>query len=168
MTLSGQSQMTNDMKKTDWKTTAELIGIAAIVASLVFVGLQLKLSQDIAVAAQYHDRAALTVDYMNAQLESGDLAGWGAIGSVDPSSDESLENLGRWQLTGFGRLIMADNHYYQYQSGFLEDEAWEAQRRSLKNNLASPSSPIRRSYETFRDFFRDSFVELCDSLIAEA
>jgi hypothetical protein len=63
------------MKMTDWKTTAELTGIAAIVASLVFAGLQLKLSQDIAVAAQYHDRAALTVEYMNAQLESGDLVG---------------------------------------------------------------------------------------------
>ena len=30
------------MKKTDWKGTAELIGIAAIVASLVFVGLELR------------------------------------------------------------------------------------------------------------------------------
>ena len=155
------------MKMTDWKMTAELTGIAAIVASLVFAGLQLKLSQDIAVAAQYHDRAALTVEYVNAQLESGDLVGWGSIGRIDPSPEESLENLGRWQLTGFARLIMADNHFYQYQSGFLEDEAWEAQRRSLKDNLASPSSPIRRSYETFRDFFRDSFVELCDSLIDE-
>ena len=38
------------MKKTDWKDIAELIGIAAIVASLIFVGLQMKQDQQIAVA----------------------------------------------------------------------------------------------------------------------
>ena len=36
------------MKKTDWKDIAELIGIAAIVASLVFVGVQLRQEQLIA------------------------------------------------------------------------------------------------------------------------
>ena len=36
------------MKKTDWKSTAELIGIAAIVASLIFVGYQLR--QELAIA----------------------------------------------------------------------------------------------------------------------
>jgi hypothetical protein len=46
-----------NIKKSDWKDIAELIGIAAIVASLLFVGLQMKQSQEIAIAAQYHDRA---------------------------------------------------------------------------------------------------------------
>ena len=38
------------MKLTNWKDTAELIGIAAIVASLIFVGLQLKQDRDLAIA----------------------------------------------------------------------------------------------------------------------
>ena len=38
------------MKKEDWKGTAELIGIVAIVASLVFVGLELKQNRDVALA----------------------------------------------------------------------------------------------------------------------
>ena len=38
------------MTRTTWKETAELIGIAAIVVSLVFVGLQLKQSQDIVLS----------------------------------------------------------------------------------------------------------------------
>ena len=38
------------MKNTDWKATAELIGIAAIVASLVFVGMQMEQSQQLAFA----------------------------------------------------------------------------------------------------------------------
>jgi hypothetical protein len=39
------------MKSVDWKTYAELVGITAIVASLIFVGLQLRQEQAIAVAA---------------------------------------------------------------------------------------------------------------------
>ena len=38
------------MKRVDWKETAELIGIAALVASLVFVGLQMKQAEDIAMS----------------------------------------------------------------------------------------------------------------------
>ncbi len=51
------------MNTTNWKGTAELIGFTAIVASLIFVGLQLKQSQEIAIAAQYQERA-------NAEVES--------------------------------------------------------------------------------------------------
>jgi hypothetical protein len=38
------------MKKIDWKTLAELIGISAIVASLIFVGLQVRQDRQIAVS----------------------------------------------------------------------------------------------------------------------
>jgi hypothetical protein len=37
------------MNRTDWKGIAELVGIAAIVASLVFVGLQMRQDQTIAI-----------------------------------------------------------------------------------------------------------------------
>ena len=38
------------MRKTNWKDFAELIGIASIVASLIFVGLQMQQAEDIALA----------------------------------------------------------------------------------------------------------------------
>lgn len=38
------------MKTTSWKDIAELIGIAAIVASLIFVGLELQQNREIAIA----------------------------------------------------------------------------------------------------------------------
>lgn len=42
------------MKNANWKEFAELTGIVAIVASLLFVGLQLKQGHEIALATQYH------------------------------------------------------------------------------------------------------------------
>jgi hypothetical protein len=38
------------MKKTNWKVVAELVGIVAIVGSLLFVGIQLRQEQTIAFA----------------------------------------------------------------------------------------------------------------------
>ena len=38
------------MKKTDWKDIAELVGIAAIVCSLIFVGFQLQQSEQIGIS----------------------------------------------------------------------------------------------------------------------
>ena len=41
------------MKNTNWKDIAELSGIAAIVASLIFVGLQIQQDQEIAITDTY-------------------------------------------------------------------------------------------------------------------
>lgn len=53
----------------DWKGTAELIGIAAIVASLIFVGLQMRQDQEIAQAQAFVDAAAVITD-LNQYLEN--------------------------------------------------------------------------------------------------
>jgi hypothetical protein len=50
------------MKSVSWKTVAELTGITAIVASLVFVGFQIRQEQSIAVAQ-------LRAQHMDSQIE---------------------------------------------------------------------------------------------------
>jgi len=41
------------LKTASWKDIAELFGIAAIVASLIFVGLEMRQTREIATAAAY-------------------------------------------------------------------------------------------------------------------
>ena len=50
------------MKRTNWKDILELIGIAAIVASLLFVGLQMKQDQEIAQAQAIVDASAVVTE----------------------------------------------------------------------------------------------------------
>ena len=50
------------MKKTDWKQIAELVGIAAIVASLLFVGLQMQLDRRIAETQAYMESSATGIE----------------------------------------------------------------------------------------------------------
>ncbi len=51
------------MNGKNWKDTAELIGIAAIVASLIFVGFQMKQEQEIARAEALGGYIATSVDF---------------------------------------------------------------------------------------------------------
>jgi len=50
------------LKRSYWKDTAELIGIAAIVGSLIFVGLQIRQEQNVAVSQIYQTTLAAEVE----------------------------------------------------------------------------------------------------------
>jgi len=73
------------MKPTSWKDIAELLGIAAIVASLIFVGLELRQSQRIAYAEQ----------------EGSQISDFMAVDELISSSAELILKLNRGEeLTG--------------------------------------------------------------------
>jgi hypothetical protein len=58
------------MKKSDWKDTAELIGITAIVLSLVFVGVQLMLERDVSIVearSNLTDRVIYLTEVINTE-----------------------------------------------------------------------------------------------------
>ena len=68
------------MKLSGWKDTVELIGIAAIVASLVFVGLQMRQEQKIASSQVWSERNMLRADlasliYTHPQIWTNGLEG---------------------------------------------------------------------------------------------
>lgn len=162
------------MKQSNWKDIAELVGIAAIVASLVFVGLQMRQSQEIAIAAQYHNRAALAIEANNTQIESGDLRAWGLLSGKARDGDLAThfaelttEQWGRVFLFGMNTSLQMDNHYFQYQSGFMDEEVWQGHRAMLKVLLSNPNFPVSIALSTNRVSYRASFLELCDQLISE-
>jgi hypothetical protein len=156
------------LASTTWKEIAELLGIAAIVASLIFVGLQMKQSQEIAIAAQYHDRAALAVDAFNQQIDSGMLPLWGTFLDEKHYPTMSVEQRGHLYLWGTIYLTQADNHYFQYQSGFMEEEAWQAQYGTLKRVVRNPRSPVLPVLEKAQTQFRASFVVLINQIAKES
>jgi hypothetical protein len=139
------------------KEVAELIGMAAIVGSLIFVGLQLKQSQDIALATQYQARADATHALTLAHIEADYLVRVPALraGLSDEVSAADVNTyLWLW--------IQMDNHYYQYQAGFLSEETWQAQLRNTQGIYADCA--MRFVYEWRKNGLRRQFVELVESL----
>ena len=153
-----------------WRDTAELVGIASIVASLIFVGLQLKQTQDFAIASQYLDQASLMVEATNGRMQNEPLMrdyGRRLIATGEFPEEEPNDPLviaARVQSAG-NSLTILDNDHYQYVSGFQTDEAWRSNRQILKEILSSRFG--RFSYEQGKESERASFSTLCDEIIKE-
>jgi hypothetical protein len=65
---------------------------------------------------------------------------------------------------GVAYLTMADNHYFQYQSGFMDEESWQTQRQLLKMVLGTSASAPGYILHSNLHSFRPSFVELTNVL----
>jgi hypothetical protein len=161
------------MSNKNWRDHAELIGIAAIVASLVFVGLQLKQSQDIAIAAQYQQRYAVAMDYWIAKEQND----WyiQATGQNESNQhpeiasewpDATPDDVGRLLLIGHQVIKMFDNQHYQFESGFMTDEGWLAQKENFKSIVVEHW--FHHMMQEHKELFRPSFLEFCFQLSAEA
>jgi hypothetical protein len=134
------------MSARDWKGFAELIGIAAIVASLVFVGMELRQSQEIAIANQYQSRIELNLDFMSGESEQGFRISGEYFKQQVSDSDYPLEfksrilerdtiSLGRSVLATRRILFIFDNNHFQYQAGFVDEESWQAMRSRMIDTI---------------------------------
>ena len=153
----------------DW---LQVIGLFAVVASLAFVGLRMKQSQEIAIAAHYQERAAMAMEYWISREQSeyslrriGDreITRHGLpAGMVESAAPEEVGS----RIVGLHKtFLIFDNHHFQYNSGFLTEESWIKHRRSLQS-LVAASLP-QHFIEQHSDSFRSSFLELCEQLNEE-
>ena len=139
------------MNSSKWKSVAELVGISAIVASLMFVGLQLKQGHEIALANQYQARAEAYMEFALAGIE----ADWVIPPLRSRVGDEILArdiSAVIWHWTYF------DNNNFQYKSGFLTDESWRALLRSHREIYEA--CDFRFVYEWRKPSLRPSVVAL--------
>lgn len=140
------------MKFADLKEVAEIVGIAAIVASLLFVGLQLKQSHEIALATQFQARAEATQNLHLAGIEADWLP-------VRPLRDRISGEMSARDINVFLWLwIQYDNHYYQYQAGYLDESAWQAQLRNVRE--LHSFCDARFVYEWRKKGLRSEFIDL--------
>jgi hypothetical protein len=113
----------NSSKINDWM---QVVGIFALVASLIFVGLQMRQTQEIALSAAYQARIQTSVDMLTARAANQDaLAAY-----YGPQTDEDLERLApekRWagRLHAFILMLVYDNIHFQYEEGFISEEDWQ-------------------------------------------
>ncbi len=157
------------MKSVNWRALAEVVGIAAIVASLIFVGLQLRQSQDIALSELSASRHASRVELNNAITHHADIRARGNAGDELDNADsvifrslihsmhwaswESWRQNMRFSQTTPTALNVADFASFLYQNPGAR-KAWTTyiENRELHRLFLVPEE-----YE--RNMFADSVVE---------
>ena len=151
------------MKKVGLDTWIQLLGMLSVLAGLVFVGLEMQQSQNIALAAQQQSRMEVFVEAMNTFSETG------------VSYQAYLEQQGRnpeteTQTTNFTHQLwwIHENDFLQYRLGLIDESIWEAKLRAIEilyNSLNEESCILaKRIWETRRVMLDVNLVELVESL----
>ena len=135
----------------------EIIGIFGVIASLVFVGLEMRQSQKIALSAAYQARSDSSMVIRMAAVESETLqSANGKLREGKEFEDLSSEELSAVIDLMAGNMIYLENMHYQYVNGFISEEHWETNRAELRQLLGRNAGWRRRQIEYCR-FFRESF-----------
>ena len=142
-------------KLNDW---LQAVGLFGVIASLIFVGLQMKQTQEIALASTYNARASQTVDAMSGSLATPQFySGMAKIysglrGQLTAEEYVAIEQENAIYLTVY------ENNYFQYEMGFLPEGHWQKNLRELDCRLTEPffvalaeSWPARDKFRTVLD-----------------
>lgn len=120
----------------------EVIGIFGVIASLVFVGIQIRQDQEIAKASMYQARSEMLSQAMASAASNTEAiavlakASYGDAGTeifregieAPLTAEEYL--LGLFQIRSI--FALTDNSFHQYQQGFLPEDHWLAVRSTVK------------------------------------
>lgn len=166
------------MLRQNWKDVAELVGMAAIVASLIFVGYQLKQDRDIANAEAFQARAVASAESAR-DVAANENALRGIIRarfSVDPSepmpagivpeelSDVPAIELYAASLHQLSAIFIWDNSHFQYTHGFLPESHWQRVRATIEEGLRN--DPVTRfSLRNFSYLMRPEFRRELDLIV---
>jgi hypothetical protein len=142
------------LKREQIKDLFELIGIVAIIASLVFVGLEVRQSHEIARADVYQQRTFMEMQVnmssYTPQLLSSALETWRS-GHAEMTSEQIRALATFWTVW----VTLVENAHYQYQLGLLPEEEWQNQ---LELTLAQANRPcFNRWWSSSNSIWRESF-----------
>ena len=143
---------------------AQAFGFLGVIASLLFVGLEIKQSRDIAHAEIYQHRASMLLDKN--------------LGLVSPEQIEvTLSKIydGEAELTQFDAVVLDsvmerdfiyfENVHFQYQLGMISEEEWSSTRKLVQFGFLRPCAAPW--WERTKGLWRNSFVAEVDSLIPQ-
>lgn len=151
----------NSSKLSDW---VQIIGIFAVVLSLIFVGLQMRQTQEIAMATLYQMRSD-SAQALGAQMIDNEKAREVAVQSfTEGTQNLSPEDFMLLRITCESVLGHFENSHHLYTLDFLSDEQWAADRRQLSELMNTMCSGTWT--KATRDSLRASFADEIDDILA--
>lgn len=137
-----------------------ILGVAGVTASLIFVGLELRQSQRIALVSQIQERSYAASAEMNAFTEA-DLDWFSSKFRIAPESILTTEQkAARNSLNQSWFFYEAD--YFQYSQGLMTEPVWQAKLRAMEVNLKRCEYP--EIYELRSQLVEAGFKRILDSM----
>jgi len=150
----------------DWASIAEIIGAAAVVASLLYVGYEIQRNTKVSLAS---NRQAIA-------SRAQELALYSAATNIhrllfEPGGDDvELTETEQNYLTAYiGALLRTtEEAYLLYRDGMLEEEYWKTRASVMITALRSPNA--RQIFFKTRDagFYTSDFAAWATTALSEA
>jgi hypothetical protein len=148
----------------DW---LQIVGQFGVVASLIFVGLQMKQDQEIALSAAYQARTATLIEFLTT-LASDEVTRSALAKTTTGTGDLTPEErVAAIVIAMAGRELMQNSHY-QYSQGYLDEEHWQMVRRIIRQQLQNPVTRDGLLDASVRPSFRQVVEEIDREMRAEA
>ena len=153
------------MKKIELGQTLSVLANAGVIASLIFVGIQVQQGAAATRSATVLQLKDSWVQLNLATATSPELADAFHELKTQEWKDASYQT--RFHVAGFFRTLFHNwsNAYYQYRNGTLEQEWWAASLREAQENVKNPV--VRQVWSDWSYVYDESFRKLMDDLIAE-
>jgi len=144
----------------DW---LQITGLFGVIASLLFVGLEMQQSRQIAIADIYQQRTAMLIETHSIFLSAEPF--YDARNRF--SAGEELTDIDQSLLWNSWNPMMAywENNHFQFQLGLMPEEQWIASRNSMRGRANNPY--FLEWWEDQRSSWRESFAQAVDAVIEE-
>ena len=119
------------VKKINLDTWIQLIGMLSVVAGLIFVGIEMRQTQQVALAAQQQQRASALLDIIGSFSEADTPVSW--LDFVSENFDVSNQNnkaLG--ENAAYQLWMVYENDHLQYELGLMDEEIWLSKLAAMR------------------------------------
>ena len=147
------------MKKVSLDTRVQLLGMLSVLAGLLFVGLEMRQSQRIAIGAQQQTRAQMGMESAFHWSDNGmDTSVFFRANARDLTKEEISflrSDANVW-------WYVYESDFEQYELGLMEEEVWQAKLRGIESyyNLCV----ARDIYQDRSPMFSENFKEVVQSM----
>lgn len=150
------------MKKVSLDVWIQLIGMLSVVGSLIFVGLEMRLTQQIAQAGQQQERTATAISQVSSMNEAG--VDWQSIAFENNAAygnrfslPEIVQRNNIHQV-----LFMYESDFFQFSQGLMPQDVWDAKLRAL--TFWYNQCNMREIIESRIVFFAENLAEIIRTL----
>ena len=148
------------MNKINLDTWIQLLGMLGVIASLIFVGLEMRQSQRIALVSQMQERSYTASSEAYAFTEAN-LDWISSKFSIAPSIELTTEQKAARNSENVSWFIY-EADYFQYSQGLMTEPVWQAKLRAMEVNLKRCEYP--EIYQVRSQLVEDEFKRILDSM----
>ena len=118
--------------RVNFDTWIQLLGMVGVLGGLVFVGLEMRQSQQIALAAQQQARTEIFTGIVNSVNESSEVSLYQILVKARDNEPLTASEKKITENYALQTIWVFENDFIQYQAGLIDENVWLAKLLSVR------------------------------------